>query len=280
MSNIAFLNGRFMPLSRAKVSVEDRGFQFGDGVYELIRTYDGYPFHMREHIRRLGRSAEALQIRNPYSEKVWARYVFQGMKKSGYPNAKIYIQVTRGAAPRVHWFPEKVRPTVVMTVRKFVPLPEVMRTKGVAVITVPDIRWARCNAKSLNLLPNTLAREEARRKGAFESLFIRDGYVMEGGGSNVFIRIGKTLLTPPEGPFILSGITREAVLGLAKEVGVEVSERPVRESDLLSADEVFLTGTTVEVLPVVRINQKWVGSGKPGETTRLLYARFRLTVGS
>ena len=280
MPNIAFLNGRFMPLSRAKVSVEDRGFQFGDGVYELIRTYDGHPFHMREHIRRLGRSAEALQIRNPYTEKVWARYVLQGMKKSGYPNAKIYIQVTRGAAPRVHWFPERARPTAVMTVRKFVPLPEAMRTRGVSVITVPDIRWARCNAKSLNLVPNTLAREEARRKGAFEALFIRDGYVMEGGGSNVFVRVGRTLLTPPEGPFILSGITREAVLGLAKEVGVEVTERPVRESELLSADEVFLTGTTVEVLPVVRINQKRVGSGKPGETARLLYARFRLTVGS
>jgi D-alanine transaminase len=280
MPNIAFLNGRFMPLSRAKVSVEDRGFQFGDGVYELIRTYNGHPFHMREHIRRLGRSAEALQIRNPYPEKSWARYILQGMKRSGYPNAKIYIQVTRGAAPRVHWFPEKVRPTAVMTFRKFVPLPDAMRNKGVSVITVPDIRWARCSAKSLNLLPNTLAREEARRKGAFEALFIREGHVMEGGGSNVFIRIGKTLLTPPEGPFILSGITREVILGLAKEEGVEVSERPVREAELLSADEVFLTGTTVEVLPVVRINQKRVGSGEPGEIARLLYARFRLTVGS
>jgi D-alanine transaminase len=166
-----------------------------------------------------------------------------------------------------------------MTIRRFTPLPDAMRKTGVSVITVPDIRWARCNAKSLNLLPNTLAREEARRRGAFEALFIREGRVMEGGGSNVFLRVGATVLTPPEGPYILSGITREVVLGLAKEVGVEVQERTIGEKELFLADEIFLTGTTVEVLPVVRVDQKKIGNGRPGETARLLYERFRRTVG-
>jgi len=278
MPDIAFLNGRLMPLSRAKVSVEDRGFQFGDGVYELIRTYNGYPFHLQEHIRRLAHSAEALQLPNPYSDPVWARHILRAVKRSAYRDAKVYIQVTRGAAPRTHWFPEGIRPTAVMTVRKFVPIPGALREKGVSVITVPDIRWAKCNAKSLNLLPNVLVREEAKRNGAFEALFVRDGLVMEGGGSNVFVRVGKTLLTPPEGPYILSGITRETVLGLAREVGVEVREQPVLEEELYSADEIFLTGTTVEILSVVRVNQKKIGSGVPGEISRLLYARFCLTV--
>jgi D-alanine transaminase len=279
MPNIAFLNGRFMPLARARVSVEDRGFQFGDGVYELVRTYRGHPFHLKEHIRRLAHSAGALQLRNPYSEREWTRFILAGIRRAGYPDAKVYIQVTRGTAPRTHWFPERVRPTAVMTIRRFVPLADAMRKTGASVITVPDIRWARCNAKSLNLLPNTLAREEAKRKGAFEALFIREGRVMEGGGSNVFLRVGATVLTPPEGPHILSGITREVVLGLAKEAGVEVQERAIGEEELFLADEIFLTGTTVEVLPVVRVDQKKIGNGRPGETARLLYERFRRTVG-
>lgn len=279
MPEIAFLNGRFMPLSHAKVSVEDRGFQFGDGIYELVRSYNGSPFHLKEHVRRLAHSAATLQLLNPYTESKWAAWVLQGLKKSHYPDAKIYIQVTRGVAPRTHWFPKKVRPTVVMTIRRFEPLPDTMRKRGVSVITFSDIRWARCDAKSLNLLPNILAREEARRKGAFEALFIRNGLVMEGGGSNVFIVVKKTLITPPEGPYILSGITREVVLGLAKEVGLAVRERPIRETDLYKADEVFLTGTTVEVLPVIQVNKKRLRHGVPGKITRLLYARFQLMVG-
>jgi|SRR5579863_4954589 len=279
MPDVAFLNGRLMPLSRAKVSVEDRGFQFGDGIYELIRVYRGDPFHLKEHVRRLGESAEALQLANPYSEATWARHILRALKKSGFGDAKVYLQVTRGAAPRSHWFPDKSRPTAVMTIRKFTPLPGDLRRTGVSVLTVPDIRWGKCNVKSLNLLPNVLAREEAKRRGAFESLFIREGLVMEGAGSNVFIRVGKTLQTPPAGPYILSGITREVVLGLAQEVGVEVKERPIREEDLYAAEEVFLTGTTVEILPVIQVNQKRVGTGRPGEIARLLYARFLVMIG-
>jgi D-alanine transaminase len=275
MPNIAFVNGKWSPLSAAKVSVEDRGFQFGDGIYELIRTYQGEIFHIEEHLSRLEASAKEIEITLPYTAAQLEKIIRLGCRKSGYPDAKIYIQVTRGAAPRVHSFPKKVKPTVVMTFRAFEPLPLKLRGEGVAIISSPDIRWARCNVKSLNLLPNVMGREQALRAGAFEAIFIRDGKVTEGAGSNLFAVIGRKIITPPAGPFILSGITREVVLQIGKEKGLEMVEKELKLSQLYSADELFLTGTTVEVLPVVRLDGKPIGTGRPGEKTLFLYRSFQ-----
>lgn len=280
MPNIAFVNGKWSSISAAKVSVEDRGFQFGDGVYELIRTYQGEVFHLDEHLSRLEASAKEIEIALPYTGSRLEKIIRLGCRKSGFTDVKIYIQVTRGAAPRLHSFPKKVKPTVVMTFREFEPLPLKLREEGVAIISTPDIRWARCNVKSLNLLPNVMGREQALRAGAFEAIFIRDGKVMEGAGSNLFAVIGKKIITPPAGPYILSGITREVVLRIGKENGLEMVERELKLSQLSSADELFLTGTTVEILPVVRLDGKPIATGRPGEKTKFLCRAFQEQIAS
>lgn len=278
MPDIGFVNGQFMPLADAVVSVEDRGFQFGDGVYEVIRTYGGRPFHLNAHLARLERSAKAIDLPCPLSSAQWAERVAEGIRLAGYRECKVYLQLTRGPAPRDHIFPTAVHPTVVMTVRELHPLSDGLRS-GVSAITLPDFRWGRCDIKSIGLLANVLARQRAKDAGAFEAIFIRDGEVTEGAVSNVMIVRGGILATSPEGEHILSGVTRGLVLELARKEGLAVQERPVSEAELRGADEVFLTGTTVEVLPVNRIDGIAIGSGRPGPIVTLLAARFRnLTV--
>lgn len=274
MPNIAFVNGVWSSVSAARVSVEDRGFQFGDGVYELIRTYGPKLFHLQEHLARLEASAKEIELSLPYTPLRMEKIIRLGCRKSGYADIKVYIQVTRGTAPRLHPFPKKVRPTVVITFRKLEPVPDALLRKGVAVISTDDIRWGRCNVKSLNLLPNVMARELALRSGAFEAIFVRDGKAMEGAGSNLFAVFGKKVTTPPKGPYILSGITREVVLQVGKENGLEMVEKDLKLQSLYAADELFLTGTTVEVLPVVRLNGRPIGAGRPGKITVFLSQAF------
>ncbi len=275
MPNIAYVNGKFMPLSSASVSVEDRGFQFGDGVYELIRTYNGTVFHVQEHIRRLYESLKQIEISIKETPTQLERIVQSGVKRCGYVETKIYIQVTRGAAPRNHPFPKEARPTLVMTFRELDLLPPIIFKKGVSIISVEDIRWGWCNVKSLNLLPNLLAREHAVRAGASEAIFVRDKFVWEGAGSNLFAVFGKKVVTPPIGPYLLSGITREVVLALGKKMGLKMIEQKVTLPALYKADEIFLTGTTVEVLPVIHLNKKTIGTGRPGTITSLLHKAFQ-----
>jgi D-alanine transaminase len=277
MPNIAFVNGRFMPLADARVSVEDRGFQFGDGVYELIRTYGGRLYHLRDHLERLEQSADAIGLSIVYSKSRWKMILEKAHTQSGYPEAKIYIQVTRGAAPRDHSFPKKSRMSVIVTVRKLVPLRPKLREKGASVITVTDLRWGRCDIKTINLLPNVMARQKARSAGAFEALFVRDGLVMEGAGSNVFAVIKGQIVTPPKGPAILPGITRDLVIAQARDARDSVIEKGIRLEELLGAEDVFLTGTTVEILPVVKVDGRTIGDGRPGKTTRRLYQLFLQT---
>ena len=279
MPDMAYINGRFMPLSQAKISVEDRGYQFGDGVYELIRTYSGKLFQVEAHLERLARSAMAIGLDPVYSQSRWIAILRQIYNRSGFREAKLYIQLTRGVAPREHVFPLQSRPTVVVTVRQLIPLSPALRRRGAAVITVPDIRWGRCDIKSINLLPNIMARQKAKIQGAYEAIFIRDGLVAEGSSSNVFAVIKGRVVTPPKGPMILPGITREWVLRLAKEAGLRTAEKEIALQELLGAEEVFLTGTTAEVLPVVKVDGRPVGNGKPGEATRLLCRRFRAHTG-
>jgi D-alanine transaminase len=272
--DIAFVNDIFLPLSDARVSVEDRGFQFGDGVYELIRVYAGRPFHLTEHLDRLEQSARAVAIPFPYTRERWTALVSEAIARSGYPDAKVYIQITRGVAPRDHVLASHVSPTVVLTVRVLVPPDPALYASGVDVVTVPDIRWAWCDVKSVSLLANVLAKQQARDRGAFEALFVRDGYVVEGTTSNVAVVQDRVLITPPEGPLLLSGVTRKVVLTVAQQGGVAVKEEPVTEADLYAADEVLLTGTTIEVLPVARVNARPIGAGAPGPVTRLVMDRF------
>jgi D-alanine transaminase len=261
--DIAFVNETFLPLSEARVSVEDRGFQFGDGIYELIRVYAGRPFRLTEHLDRLEQSARAVGIAVPYTRERWTALVSEAVARSRYPDAKVYIQITRGVAPRDH------------VLASHVPPDPALYASGVEVVTVPDIRWARCNVKSVSLLANVLAKQQARDRGAFEALFVRDGHVVEGTTSNVAVVRDRVLITPPEGPLLLSGVTRKVVLTVAQQASVAVKEEPVTEADLYTADEVLLTGTTIEVLPVARVNGRPIGAGAPGPVTRLVMDRFK-----
>ncbi len=276
MPDIAFINGHFIPWQDATVSIDDRGFQFGDAIYEVIRTYRGTPFQLGAHLARLERSAKELFIPQPYSRAQWMQWINHGLNLAGYQEAKIYIQITRGVAPREHSFPSESCPTVVMTIRELQCLPTEMRQTGVTACTREDLRWGRCDIKSINLLANVLAREEARKARVFEAIFIRDGLVMEGALSNVMAVQDGVVMTAPEGPRILSGVTRTVVLDLSKKEDIPVEERSISLDALYLADEVFLTGTTLEVLGVVQIDGKTIGSGEPGPITRTLAARWAL----
>lgn len=279
MPDIAFVNGRFLPWKDATVSIDDRGFQFGDGVYEVVRTYRGAPFELAAHLDRLNRSAKELSLPQPYSRAQWKQWIDQGLGQAGYQEAKVYIQITRGAAPRDHAFPPEIPPTVVMTIREIHPLKLQIRQDGVSARTCEDLRWGRCDIKSLNLLGNVLAREEAKKAGVFEAILVKDGLVTEGSLSNVMAVQSGTIVTAPEGPQILSGVTRTIVLGLAEKEDLSVEERFLSVDSLYAADEVFLTGTTLEVLGVVQIDGRTIGSGRPGPITKTLAARWSILTG-
>ena len=276
MPDIAVLNGRLMPLSRAMISVEDRGGLFGGGVYEVVRVYGGAPFLLREHLRRFERSARAIQLAGRPTAAQWAQWARRAVAASRHREAKLYLHLTRGAAPRDHAFPPGVRPTTLMTVRSFTPF-AIDPDRGVSAVTLPDIRWGRCDIKSLNLLPNVLAKQHAKRCGVFETILIRPGVgVTEGSSSNLMLvtRDGR-LLTPPAGPTILSGITREVVLQLARREGLTVVEAAVPPERLTDAAELFLTGTLTEVVAVTRLDRRPVGDGRRGPVTRQLALRFQ-----
>lgn len=278
MPNLAWVNGRFMPLDQAVVPVEDRGYQFGDGVYEVIRTYRGEPFQFDAHLGRLERSAEAIALSLPFRRAEWQQLIAEGLEQAGHTETKIYLQVTRGVAARDHAFPANTPPTVVLTFREMQPLAAAVSQDGVRALTLEDQRWGRCDIKSVNLLPNLLARQRAKEAGAFEAILLRDGLVTEGSVSNVAVVSAGRLATAPEGPRILSGVTRAVVLELARKDGISVEERFVTSDELRRADEIFLCGTTVEVLPVVQVDESRVGTGQAGPISRRLSLRFKETV--
>jgi len=278
MPNIAVLNGRLMPLSKATVPVEDRGYTFGDGVYEVVRVYRGAPFLLREHLERFARSAEAIGLPLTPPPARWERWVTQAVAASRYDEAKIYFSFTRGAAPREHAFPVEPKPTCLITVRPVAPPSPASHDphRGVRVVTMPDLRWGRCDIKSLNLLPNVLAKQEAKRRGAFEAILVRAGVgVTEGASSNLFVVLRDgTVRTPPVGPAILTGVTRQAVIAVARRDGLGVVEAPVDLETVTAAAELFLTGTLTEIAPITRWDDRVVGDGRPGPVTRRLMGSF------
>jgi D-alanine transaminase len=264
MTDVVFLNGRFLPRPDATVSIDDRGFLFGDAVYEVVRAARGRFVEAERHLKRLERSLREIALPTPQIDPLAVAKDLLGRNGLGQREAVVYLQVSRGAAQRQHAFPPTpVPPTVLMTATPFQPRPE-LAERGAAVITQPDLRWSRCDIKSVNLLPNVLAAQRAAEAGAFEAILLRDGVVTEATRSNVFAVLGSVIRTHPTGPLILPGVTREVVLELAAEAGLSVSEKAVTAGELERAEEVFVTGTTSDVMPVVTIDGRRVGRGVPG----------------
>jgi D-alanine transaminase len=269
-----YLNGAYLPREKACISVDDRGFLFGDGVYEVIRAYNGAFFEAEDHFRRMERGLRNLGIRLPEAIEtgvllaVATRLLQENELAEG--EATVYVQVTRGAAPRTHQFPPSDTPaTVYASVSRFLPRPE-LAERGVGVITHADLRWKRCDLKAVTLLPNVLAKQAAVDAGATEAILVRDGQVTEGASTNVFGVHGGKLRTHPESGSILSGVTRRVVMELATERGITVSETAILEEELTEMDELFLTGTTTDVLPITRVDGRAIGDGRPGPVTRVL----------
>jgi len=273
---LVYLNGELIPSDQARVPVDDRGFLFADGVYEVARVYDGRIFKMPEHLRRMAHGLAAIRIDFPEIgglAQVGERLLDENGLRSG--GATIYIQVTRGVAPRKHAFPAGVRPTVFLAARAYQDAPAASWEEGVAAIRYPDIRWARCDIKSVALLANVLANQAAHEVDAFEALFVRDGVVIEGSHSNLAAVIDGTVVTYPRSNYILPGITREIVLQLARDAAIPVREGPIYDHELFRVQELFLLGTTTEVMPVVRVDGQPIANGRPGPVTKRLIELYR-----
>jgi D-alanine transaminase len=272
---IVYLNGSYLPAERAQLSALDRGFVFGDGVYEVWRVVNGRLFEAERHRERLERGLRELRIGPPDGadadglRTIAERLLRENGLTEGH--ATFYVEVTRGVAPRTHQFPPAgTRPTIFAYMAKFKPI-EQDRRNGVRAITRPDVRWLRCDIKTVQLLPNVLAKQAAVESGAFEAIFIRDGVATEGTHSNLFAVLNGELRTHPANNLILPGITRDVVIELAREQGVPVREEAVTEAELRQCEELFFTGTTTDVLPVVRVDDFSVGNGRPGPVAALLY---------
>jgi D-alanine transaminase len=246
MADVAYVNGQFLDLNSASIPVDERGHQFGDGVYEVIRVYGGKPFLLEWHIERLFRSLRAIRIQNPFTYESCAGLIEEAITRSKVKESTVYLQITRGIAPRSHLFPDVV-PSVTMVVREYVGANHLERKK---LLLWPDERWANAYIKTLNLLPNVLAKQSAHDVGACEALLVRDGKMLEASSANLWFVISSELYTAPANRFILPGITRRFVLELAADMNLPVSERSLGIEELEQVDEIFLTGTTTEVLSI------------------------------
>jgi D-alanine transaminase len=276
-----YLNGAFMPLAEARIPVLDRGFIFGDGVYEVIPVYSRHPFRLPEHLRRLQHSLDAVRIANPHSEAEWTRLIGQIIARNEPGDQGVYLQVSRGVAKRDHAFPRGVAPTVFIMSNPLVTPPAEQVANGVPAITASDYRWLRCDIKSVALLANCMLRQLALDAGAVETVLIRDGFVTEGSASNVLLAKDGVLLAPPKNHLMLAGITYDVVLELAAAHGLPHQVREVTELELRAADELMLTSSTKEVLAITSLDGRPVGSGRPGPVfARLhrLYQEFKQTV--
>ena len=275
MPEIAYVNGEFLPLERATVRVEDRGFQFADGVYEVVRTYGGKPFATDAHLARLFRSLEAIELKVSLTADQVKSIIEEGLQRAGFVESIVYLQITRGCAPRHRGMPKEAKPTIVMTVRELPARATKLATTGIAVITLPEFRWARCDVKSIALLPSVLAYQAAKKAGANDAIFVQEnGTVNESTAGNVFVVRQGRLRTPPKSTHILAGVTRDKLLEAARAAGIETAEEQIIKSDLYAADEVFLTSSTSEVAPVVTVDGKQIGTGKPGPVSAKIYEQF------
>ncbi len=274
MGPIGLVDGRIIDLSEKIVEMEDRGYQFGDGVYEVTRIYNGRPFALRPHIDRLYRSLRELKIPGVYTFDELAAFHDRLIKESGLTSAAVYLQITRGVAPRTHGFPETTVPRLTMSIRPAKTNTELQQS-GAKGVYVPDERWLRCDIKSINLLGNILAKQASKEAGAFEAVQIRGSIITEGSSSNFFVVKDGALWTHPISNLILCGITRTLVIEkIAPRLGLPVIEKEFDQSFAFKADELFLTGTTTEIMPLVQMDRDKVGDGKPGPVTRKLIEAY------
>jgi D-alanine transaminase len=273
MGKFVWNGTELVPRAQASVDVEDRGHTFGDGIYEVFRVYGGRVFEPELHWARFERSAMELRIELPYAREAFERGVEQLLQAEGLDAGIVYLQLTRGTAPRAHPFPAEARPTVTAFTKPLA-RPTAALEAGTAIVTRPDIRWLRCDIKSLNLLPNVLAKQEASEAGASEAVLHRDGIVTEGSSTNIAIVKDGVVRTHPANHLILHGVTRAVALRLAGGIDIPVREETFTLEELREADEAFLLSTTVEIMPIVAIDGEPVGDGVPGPITRKLQAAF------
>jgi D-alanine transaminase len=272
-SMLVLYDDQIIEREQARIDLEDRAYQFGDGVYEVIRVYHGQPFYMKEHLARLQRSAAEVRISLPYPLERLEELLLELLHRTRLQEGNLYIQISRGTAPRNHAFPTQARPlTIAYTQPSSRPVKELK--EGVTAITTEDIRWLRCDIKSLNLLGAVLAKQIAVDHGSKEAILVRDGFITEGSSTNIFIVKDGALWTHPANHLILHGITRQITLQIADELQIPVKKQPFSKEELFAADECFLTSTTMEICPIIEIDGQPVKSGTPGPITRQLQQAF------
>lgn len=279
LSGQVFLNGDYLPLDRARISVLDRGFLFGDGVYEVIPCYNRQLFRLAKHLQRLDNSLHAIRMQNPLSSEAWRQILEKLVAQCPDSEQWVYLQVTRGAySDRNHAIPDRVEPTLFAMTNPLPPADPKLARDGISAHTVDDIRWQLCDIKATTLLGNVLLRDQSASRGGAEAILIREGFAVEGAASNLFAVQNGIICTPPKSRFLLPGITRDLVLELAADAGLETREQSISEAALRQAQELWVTSSTKEILPVTRLDDVPVGSGTPGPLYRRmtdLYGRYK-----
>jgi D-alanine transaminase len=267
-----YLNGQYLPLADAKISVMDRGFLFGDGVYEVIPAYSGKLFRLEDHLERLDNSLRSIRLQNPHSREQWRTLLTALLKKD--LDQSVYLQITRGAAPkRDHAFPQNVTPTVFAMVSGITPHSD--PDNGIKALSMEDSRWKLCHTKAITLLANVLLRQEAIDHDCAEALLFKDGYLTEGAASNVFAVIDGILVTPPKSSAILPGITRDVILEIARKNNIPCSEQAISKADIKKASEIWITSSTREIIPIVELDSEKIADGKPGSVWKTFYKLFQ-----
>ena len=271
-----YLNGQFMPIAEAKVPAMDRGFLFGDGAYEVIPVYSRRPFRLPEHLRRLRHTLDGIRLANPLGEEEWTRLIGEIIARNEGEDQSVYLQITRGAdTKRNHAFPAQVTPTVYIMSEPLVTPPPAQRETGIAAVSAPDVRWLRCDLKTTSLLANCLLRQLAADAGCVETILFRDGFMTEGAASNIFAVKNGVLLAPPKNHLMLPGITYDVVLELAARHGLPCEVRDVLEDEARAADELWMTSSTKEVLPITHLDGQPIGAGRPGPVFQKMYAWYQ-----
>jgi D-alanine transaminase len=275
LTDIVYLNGQFLPLEEARVPVLDRGFIFGDGVYEVIPVYSRHPFRLREHLNRLQHSLAGLRLDNPYTLEQWEALIFDLIERNELQDQSVYLQITRGPAPRDQAFPKQVTPTVFLMCMELVTPPRELVEHGASAISARDIRWDRCDLKVTSLLPNVLLRQVSADTGAAETIMFRNGILTEGSASNIFAVENGVILTPPKDNHVLPGITYDVVLELAAAEGIPVEFGHFEEARIRHADELWCTSSTKEILAIVELDGQTIGKGKPGPIYHRMYQLYQ-----
>lgn len=275
MSQTVYLNGKFLPIEQAFVPVLDRGFIFGDGIYEVIPVYSRHPFRLGEHLLRLQHSLDAIRLENPHSDEGWANLTRELIAQNDPEDQYVYLHVTRGVAKRDHAFPKDVAPTVFMMSNPLITAPRELYESGVSAVSTVDNRWDRCDIKAISLLPNVLLRQLAIDAGATETVMFRDGILTEGSASNIFATEKGVILAPPKDSHMLPGITYDLVLELAATNDIPVQIGKFDQSRIRQADELWLTSSTKEVLAITTLDGKAIGNGKPGPIFRRMHALYQ-----